>query len=92
MYLLNNFSTVVDTAIKFSDIVGYTHRYVATIGGHMYMVCTCFKHNMLCAYCFRIGEMMEVLTTGSSRHASNDRGSPGTHHQSINSQRLVMTL
>ena len=26
MYLLNNFSTVVDTAIKFSDIVGYTHR------------------------------------------------------------------
>ena len=41
----------------------------------------------------RIGEMMEVLTTGSRRHASNDRGSPGgTHHQSINSQRLVMTL
>ena len=27
MYLLNNFSTVVDTAVKFSDIVGYTHRY-----------------------------------------------------------------
>jgi ATP-binding cassette subfamily D (ALD) protein 4 len=26
MYLLNNFSTVVDTAVKFSEIVGYTHR------------------------------------------------------------------
>ena len=28
MYLLNNFSTVVDTAVKFSEIVGYTHRYI----------------------------------------------------------------
>jgi ATP-binding cassette subfamily D (ALD) protein 4 len=26
MYLLNNFSTVVDTAVKFSEIIGYTHR------------------------------------------------------------------
>lgn len=28
MYLLNNFSTVVDTAVKFSDVAGYTHRYI----------------------------------------------------------------
>ena len=28
MYLLNNFSTVVDTAVKFSDVAGYTHRYM----------------------------------------------------------------
>ena len=35
MYLLNNFSTVVDTAVKFSEIVGYTHRYIA----HFLSVC-----------------------------------------------------
>ena len=26
MYLLNSFSTVVDTAVKFAEIAGYTHR------------------------------------------------------------------
>ena len=27
MYLLNSFSSVVDTAVKFAEIAGYTHRY-----------------------------------------------------------------
>lgn len=28
LYLLNNFSTLVDQATLFTEIAGYTHRYV----------------------------------------------------------------
>jgi len=31
MYLLNKFSTLVDTAVSFTDIAGYTHRYGWTL-------------------------------------------------------------
>ena len=27
LYLLNGFSTIVDTAVNFAEIAGYTHRY-----------------------------------------------------------------
>lgn len=54
MYLLNSFSTVVDTAVKFAEIAGFTHRY------NVSSVCVCEEKCSPPPHS-RVGQLLETL-------------------------------